>query len=291
MGLGALVVWVAGKENDGATVLGEMRENAEAPPRSERERLKAEFEVARRAQAGMLPGVAPKIGGFEVSAVCEPAREVGGDLFDYLQFDDGQWGLCVADVSGKGVPAALYMTLTKGMLTAARRRRPDLGVIAGRLNSALVATGKKRVFVTMSMGLLDGERRTFRHVRLGHNPPVVWRAATGECEFFMPKGIGLGLTASGAFERHLTEHELQLEKGDALVLYSDGLVECMNERQEQYGEERLEEVLKEWGRLGAEGLRDKIVETAREFRGNADRHDDLTVMVVKAGGGARDSIR
>ncbi|MBI4891490.1 MAG: PP2C family protein-serine/threonine phosphatase [Acidobacteria bacterium] len=280
-----------GKATDGRRLLEQMEENASAPPRSERERLKAEFQVARRAQAGMLPGEDPWVEGFELSAVCEPAREVGGDLFDYLRFSDGQFGVCVADVSGKGVPAALYMTLTKGMLAAAEHGKPDLRTMALRLNRALTAAGKKRVFVTMSIGLLDGERRVVRHIRAGHNPPVLWRSGNGTCEFLKPKGIGLGLTAGRAFERHLEEQEVQLEAGDALVFYSDGLVECMNEEWEQFGEERLEETLQKWGRCGAAELKDRIVEAARVFRGKADPHDDLTVLVVKAGADGRDSIR
>lgn len=286
----ALAARLFGRQAGAERFLEEMEEQAKALPRSERERLKAEFQVARRAQAGMLPGSEPALERFEVSAVCEPAREVGGDLFDYLQFDDGQWGLCVADVSGKGVPAALYMTLTKGMLAAAKLRRPDLELIAGRLNQALTAAGKRRVFVTMSLGVLDERRSTFRHVRAGHNPPVLWRAATGECEFLKPPGIGLGLTAGSAFERHLEEQEIELKPGDALVLYSDGLVECMNEEHEQYGEERLAAALAEWGPLGAAELRNRIVEEARIFRGKADPHDDLTVMVLKAKAWRRESV-
>ncbi len=289
--LAALAAAWWGRAVDGRKILGQMEENATAPPRSERERLKAEFQVARRAQAGMLPGEDPRIPGFEVSAMCEPAREVGGDLFDYLKFGDGQFGVCVADVSGKGVPAALYMTLTKGMLAAAEHGKPDLRTMALRLNRALTAAGKKRVFVTMSIGLLDGERGVVRHVRAGHNPPVVWRSASGACEFLKPKGIGLGLTAGRAFERHLEEQEVRLEPGDALVFYSDGLVECMNEDWEQFGEERLEQALRKWGLCGAAELKEKIVAAAREFRGKADPHDDLTVLVVKAGAAGRDSIR
>ncbi len=278
----ALVVWRFGREDNGAAVLEEMEAGATALPKPERERLMAEFGVARRAQQGMLPLTAPELKGMEVSAICEPAREVGGDLFDYLHFEDGQCGVCVADVSGKGVPAALYMTLTKGMLASAEMREADLAGIATRLNRALAETGRKRVFVTMSLGVLDPEKRLFRHVRAGHNPPVLWRAGTGECMFLKPHGIGLGMTAGPAFERNLEEQDVWLDEGDVLVLYSDGLVECMNERQEQFGEERLVEAIREGAGLSAERLRDLIVNEARVFRGAADPHDDLTVMVLRA---------
>lgn len=278
----AICVWIFGQRTDEEAVLASMEPGELGLSRSDRERLRAEFRVARRAQQGMLPAEAPEIPGFTIQGSCEPAREVGGDLFDYLPFPNGQWGFCVADVSGKGVPAALYMTLTKGMLASAQTRDPDLPVIASRLNRFVAETGKKRTFITMSLGLLDAQRRVFRHVRAGHNPPVHYRASTKECLFLQPKGLGLGITASLVFERNLEVQDVALEPGDAIVLYSDGLTECMNSKQEQFGEDRLVEVVRRAGHLNARGLEAAIMDAAREFRGEADPHDDLTVVVLRA---------
>ncbi|MGC4052645.1 MAG: SpoIIE family protein phosphatase [Paludibaculum sp.] len=203
----AVGVWIFGRLTDEEAVQASMEPGELGLSRSDRDRLQAEFSVARRAQQGMLPSQAPEIPGYTIQGTCEPAREVGGDLFDYLPFPNGQWGFCVADVSGKGVPAALYMTLTKGMLASVQTRSADLPVIASRLNRFVSETGKRKTFITMSLGVLDAERRVFRHVRAGHNPPVLYRSATKGCEFLQPKGVGLGVTNGTVFERHLEVQE------------------------------------------------------------------------------------
>jgi serine phosphatase RsbU (regulator of sigma subunit) len=280
--LGAAAVWAFGPSVDQAAVEDSMEPGERSLTRSERDRLQADFSVARRAQMGMLPTAPPVIPGFTIAASCEPALEVGGDLFDFLEFPGGQLGLCVADVSGKGVPAALYMTLTKGMLTSAQLRPPDLEVIASRLNRFLAETGKRRTFVTMSLGLLDARQRRFRHFRAGHNPPLLFRAATRACQFLQPSGLGLGITAGRAFERNLQVDEVQLEPGDVLVLYSDGLTECMNPLNEEFGEDRLQDVVSRFAHRNALGIEHEILREARQFRGAADPHDDLTVMVLRA---------
>lgn len=279
--LGA-VAWKLGEEENGATMLAEMEDNANALPRPERERLLADFGVARRAQQGLLPEAPPAITGLDISAVCEPAREVGGDLYDYLHFPEGDWGLCVADVSGKGVPAALYMTLTKGMLASAQLHPADPRGLALQLNRALAEAGKHKVFVTLSLLLVDRDGRHVRHIRAGHNPPLLRRAATGECVFLKPAGIGLGLTTGGAFERNLEVESFELEPGDVIVIYSDGLVECENERGEQFTEERLVAVVNAAAGAPAEDLKQQLLAAARAFRGTADPHDDLTVLVARA---------
>ncbi len=281
----AVCVWIFGRATDEEAVQTLMEPGELGLSRSDRDRLQAEFSVARRAQQGMLPSSAPEIPGYSIQGACEPAREVGGDLFDYLPFPNGQWGFCVADVSGKGVPAALYMTLTKGMLASAQTRFPDLPVIASRLNRFVVETGKKKTFITMSLGVLDAEKRVFRHVRAGHNPPVLYRSATKSCEFLQPKGVGLGITGSLIFERNLEVQDVALEPGDTIVLYSDGLTECMNSKQEQFGEDRLVAVVQQSAHLNARGIEAAIIEAARVFRGEADPHDDLTVVVLRAENG------
>lgn len=281
----AICIWIFGQATDEEAVQTLMEPGALGLSRSDRERLQAEFSVARRAQQGMLPSRAPEIPGYTIQGTCEPAREVGGDLFDYLPFPNGQWGFCVADVSGKGVPAALYMTLTKGMLASAQTRSADLPVIASRLNRFVSETGKRKTFITMSLGVLDAENRVFRHVRAGHNPPVLYRSATKSCEFLQPKGVGLGITGSLVFERNLEVQDVELQPGDTIVLYSDGLTECMNSKQEQFGEDRLVAVVQQSAHLNARGIESAIIEAARAFRGEADPHDDLTVVVLRAENG------
>ncbi|MCS7044710.1 MAG: PP2C family protein-serine/threonine phosphatase [Bryobacteraceae bacterium] len=258
-----------------------MAEAAAALPRPQRERLRAEFGVARRAQRDLLPLAPPEIPGFEVAAICQPALEVGGDLYDYLPCPQGEWMLCVADVSGKGLGAALYMTLLKGMLASAAHHAPALEILAARMNQAVAGAGRGRMFVTLSLLALDPDTRRVRHLRAGHNPPVRWRAATGECEFLRPRGIGLGLTAGPAFEANLDVQTLVLEPGDVIVMYSDGVTEDMDAEGRLFGEARLVEAIRRHASAGAARLADAIMEEARAFRGVAELHDDWTLLVLR----------
>ena len=283
------LVWRFGAKTDKQAVVESMQPIGSSISRSDRDRLLAEFAVARRAQEGMLPLAPPAIPSYSLAATCEPAREVGGDLYDFLAFPSGEWGLCVADVSGKGVPAALYMTLTKGMLVSASSRPADLPLIASRMNRFLAEAGRRRTFVTMSLGVLDAPRGVFRHIRAGHNPPLLYTAGNRNCRYLMPKGIGLGITAGAAFERNLEVEEIHLTPGDVLVLYSDGLTECMDSARQLYGEDRLSDVLRRNAHLNAIGIQDAILTDTRSFRGAADPHDDLTIVVLRAE--ARDSLR
>ncbi|MBI5085957.1 MAG: PP2C family protein-serine/threonine phosphatase [Acidobacteria bacterium] len=288
LGVAAAALWAFGVRHDEAEVAAAMEPQERDIARSDRERLLAEFSVARRAQERLLPESPPRIPGCSLAAACVPAREVGGDLYDFVAFPGGTWGFCVADVSGKGVQAALYMTLTKGMLSAASHRAPDLKAIATRINRNVVEAGHKRTFVTMSLGTLsmeqDGDGCVFRHVRAGHNPPLLYRAPGGEVSYLQPRGIGLGFTAGPVFERNLDVAEVRLKPGDVLVLYSDGLTECMNASKEQFGEERLSEVVVRAAAKDAEGIKAEILTAAQEFRGAADPHDDLTVVVLRVDG-------
>ncbi|MGC4051720.1 MAG: PP2C family protein-serine/threonine phosphatase [Paludibaculum sp.] len=250
-------------------------------PRSERERLLTEFAVAREAQQGMLPDKPPSIPGFSLFASCVPAREVGGDLFDFLEMPHGRWAMCVADVSGKGVPAALYMTLTKGMLAAEQAMATGILDLAGAVNRQLLLAGKRRTFVTLAMGLLDPERRVLEVLRAGHNPILWWRAGLGESLYIQPKGIGLGLAGERIFAKSIECQELELADGDLVVFYSDGLTEAMNPRQEQYGEERLQSVVARAAGLDAPELAQAILEDVEVFKAGADPHDDLTLVVLR----------
>lgn len=258
-----------------------MHEAAAALPRSQREKLRAEFEVARRAQRDLLPSAPPDIPGFEVAGVCHPALEVGGDLFDYLPCPHRRWMLCVADVSGKGLGAALYMTLLKGMLASAAHHDPPLVLLAARLNQAVAGAGRGRMFITLSLLRLDPASRRAEHLRAGHNPPILWRAATSQCEFLRPRGIGLGLAANAAFQDNLEIQTVELDPGDVIVMYSDGVTEEMDAEGRLFGEQRLMEIICGHAGRGAAQLADEIIREARGFRGATELHDDWTLLVLR----------
>ncbi len=251
--------------------------------RAEREKLQAEFSVARRAQQGMLPQSMPNIPGYSIAASCTPSLEVGGDLYDFLQLPDGRIGIGVADVSGKGVPAALYMTLTKGLLAAVSGDSAHLSNVVVEVNKHLHSVTRKKVFVTMALGFLDAEKRLLECVRAGHNP-MVWRQATKDKTILVaPPGLGLGITAGKIFSTQLKVEEMSLAEGDVVVFYSDGITEAMNRDLEQFGEDRLMDVVAQTDKLDAAATHDLILKTVREFLGGIHPQDDMTLVVLRVG--------
>jgi len=285
----AVALWAARRvpmtEADEADFHEELqrRNHPDTAPRlkSEREYLLSEFALAREAQEGMLPDAPPELPGYSLAARCIPAREVGGDLFDFLPLPGGRLGLCVADVSGKGVPAALYMTLTKGMLAAEQDIGSPPRQLARTLNAQLLATGKRRTFVTLILAIVESETGDVELVRAGHNPALWWRARESKASTLQPKGIGLGLAPDSLFERSLEAQSLRMEDGDLLLLYSDGLTEAMNPRNEMYGEARLEAAVARYAHRTAPEVLEALLEEVARFSAGAPAHDDLTVLVVK----------
>jgi len=249
--------------------------------REERQRLKAQFSVAQKAQQQMLPSAPPIIPGVEISGDCRPAREVGGDLFEYLDLPDGRLGIVVADVSGKGVPASLYMTLTKGLLASVSETTSDPGEIVREVNRHLYVACQRKMFVTLLLGVLDMELRTFSYARAGHNPPVLRRAADGEITLLSAHGIGLGLNSGDIFDRSLQIGEIKLEPHDLLILYSDGISEAMNATREEYGEARLKSVASRADGLNAEQVKELILNDVKSFLGRTPPQDDQTLVVVR----------
>ncbi|MGA2131391.1 MAG: SpoIIE family protein phosphatase [Bryobacteraceae bacterium] len=252
-----------------------------ASGQSSKERLEAEFQVARRAQQDALPAAPPALEGFSFAAACEPAKQVGGDLYDFFTLPDGRLGIAVADVSGKGVPAALYMMVTKGLLAAATRDSSDLTGILENINALLYRACKRKVFVTMAAIAIDPARRRFQYGRAGHNP-IVWRRANrGETLLLQSRGIGLGMSGHEMFARHLRIEEFDLEAGDAVVLYSDGITEAENAAQEQFGEDRLMRAVEAADGQSALDTRDGLLKSLEVFTSGTPAHDDVTVVVVR----------
>lgn len=249
--------------------------------RDERERLRAEFSVAQRAQQQMLPDAPPQIPGLDIAAICKPSKEVGGDLYDFLSLSDGRLGIVVADVSGKGVPASLYMTLTKGLLESVSESTSDPGEILREVNRHLYEVCRRKMFVTLFLGVIDPATRQLTYARAGHNPTVFRRAAQQETSLLRPKGMGLGLNGGKTFNQSLQVARLQLEPNDKLFFYSDGITEAMNPKNEEYGEERLMEIAARADDFGATEARDAVLADVTQFLASNSPQDDQTLVVVK----------
>jgi hypothetical protein len=281
---GALHAALRGKEEEELPSVPAPEPAGERTNKTGRMRLEAEFEVARKAQQDALPPAAPAVEGYSIAGSCEPAQQVGGDLYDYFPLADGRLGIAVADVSGKGVPAALYMMVTKGLLAAVTRDSSDLAYILQQINRHLYSACKKKVFVTLTAVALDAPARRLQHGRAGHNPIVWRRAARGETVVLKPPGVGLGLTAGDRFNRILKIEELQLEPGDAVVLYSDGITEAMNDSLELFGDERLIRAVESTDGQPAEESRAAIIRELAAFTDGAPARDDVTLVVLRVAG-------
>jgi hypothetical protein len=248
----------------------------------ERVRLQKELEIARRVQLHLLPKEQPKIAGFDIAGACLPALEVGGDYFDFVDMRDGKLGIAVGDVSGKGVPAAIYMTLTKGILQSHAEEDPSPKHVLSKVNHLMYRSIERSWYVSMFYAVLDSNRRLLKFARAGHNPAIVFSSGASETRLLQTAGIGLGLEKGDLFTKTLVEGELQLSPGDTLVFYTDGFTEAMNRDLEEFGTDRFLDLLHRNDNGSAEQLVQQAFEEVREFAGDHPQHDDMTIVVLKA---------
>jgi sigma-B regulation protein RsbU (phosphoserine phosphatase) len=242
-----------------------------------------ELALASRIQSRLLPGTPPVIHGLELAVHYVPAKVVGGDYYDFLRLGSEALGLAVADVSGKGVPASLIMTMTRSLLRMAAREARTTARTVELLNRSLTPDLNPGMFVTLAYCIIGLEARTVELVRAGHNPPFLVRAADGKVERLAPRGVGLGLDRKGGlFEAELETARFRLESGDCLVLYTDGVVEAKDRAGKDYGEDRLASVLAASAKGPARGIVDAIVKDVARHERGAEAADDVTIVVVKA---------
>lgn len=242
----------------------------------ERERLVKELEIARNIQQSLLPNSMPNFAGADIAAMSLPAKEVGGDFFDFIPLSGERLGVVIADVSGKGVPAALFMALSRALMRANAIRDAEVAQAVAQTNRLILECATSGLFVTLFYGIVDAKRQTFRYVSAGHNPPVLFRKATGEMEMLEADGIALGVID----EIELEEKEVALAEGDVIVMYTDGVTESMNPAQEEFGEERLKQVIQRHDALPAAALVRRIQEEAVAFTDGEPQFDDFTLMVI-----------
>ena len=255
----------------------ELMERLVEQERIERERVEQELRVARRIQHASLPEMVPALVGWEIWPRYRPAREVGGDFFDFIELEGGRLGLVVGDATGKGVPAALMMSTTCGMLRAvAQASDHSPGEVLERVNETLGARIPANMFVTCFYGVLEPSSGSFAYANAGHDLPYVRRA--GGAGELMARGMPLGLMPGMGYE----ENEVVLGAGDRVLFYSDGLVEAHNPEGEMFGFPRLRRFVAEHDEEKEGSLVDFLMEELYSFTGEGwEQEDDITLMALQ----------
>jgi sigma-B regulation protein RsbU (phosphoserine phosphatase) len=244
---------------------------------AQKERLERELELAREVQQAVLPRTFPQVLGYHFAARNEPARQVGGDFFDVIDLDSDHFGLVVADVSDKGMPAAVYMALTRSVMVAEAHRATSPVSVLQNVNELLLELGQARMFVTVFYGIVDVSTRSLTYARAGHDRPLLIRE--NEVQELSGDGVLLGFLRSD--DLHLTEESIKLKCGDRLVLFTDGLTDTTSPQGRRFDRKGLHNLLKEVGQLPANDLCDAIFNTLAEYQGTAEQYDDMTLLVVE----------
>jgi serine phosphatase RsbU (regulator of sigma subunit) len=243
----------------------------------ERERVDQELRVARRIQQASLPKEVPILEGWRISPFYQPAREVGGDFYDFHLLSESNLGLVVGDATGKGMPAALVMSTTCGMLQAVSQtlNSSSPGAVLEQVNETLLTRIPSNMFVTCFYAVLDPKSGRLVCANAGHDPPYL-RSQGGDCEELRARGMPLGLMPGMSYE----EKETVLNVGEAALFYSDGLVEAHDPEREMFGFPRLRALVAKHGEVGALG--DLLMEELYSFVGEGwEQEDDITLLTLR----------
>jgi sigma-B regulation protein RsbU (phosphoserine phosphatase) len=258
---------------------GDLKQNIEDLRRTtaEKERYTKELEIAKEIQVSFLPEMIPQIQGYDLAATSIPAMEIGGDLYDFIPMENGNWGIVIADVSGKSISAALYMALSRTLFHAGASEHPHPVSAVQWVNRMLFDDGRSGMFITVFYGILDPVSKVFTYVNAGHNPPLLLKKTEEKARYLEGKNIALGVLP----EVNAQSQDIKLGPGDILLMYTDGVTEAFNNQDQDFGEERLVTYLEKNRNLTARELLEGILAEVCLFRGNAPQSDDITLLILR----------
>ncbi len=245
---------------------------------AQRERLNRELEIAREVQEHLFPQRLPPAPGLDYCGQCRPAREVGGDYYDFLELPGGRLGIAIGDVSGKGVGAALMMASLEASLRALASVVENPADLMGRINSLVYQASAANRYATLFYAEYDPSMRRLTYVNAGHNPPIVLRNCRGACQVLR---LETGGSVIGLFPQEYQRGVFPHEAGDLVVLFTDGVSESMNVRDEEWGEESLIELAKTCHGLPPLEVMRRLLAAAQAFAAGAPQHDDMTLVVLR----------
>lgn len=244
----------------------------------ERERMQREFDVARRIQSSLLPRTAPLVPCFDVDAVMIPATEVGGDYYDYIRFRSGRPGVIIADVSGKGIPAALYMATLKGVVLAEMRSSDGPADLLRRVNATLHGSMERSTYITMACVEFDPECRSLRLARAGHTPAIV--RTGGDVRVLTPRGMAIGIVGPAMFDAAISEEVVDVVAGDICLLTTDGVTERRNRERTEIEIDTVTDLVAGVEQLKADDLVRATLDMLELHADGAEPHDDITIVAI-----------
>jgi sigma-B regulation protein RsbU (phosphoserine phosphatase) len=247
-----------------------------AQSHAERESLRREMDIAAEIQRSLLPAACPRLSRFDIAADSRPAHEVGGDFFDFIELPGGRLGIVCADASGKGVPAALMMALSRSLIRAYSQDRPSALDAMQLANGFLCREMRSEMFVTCFYAVLDPGTNTLSYVNAGHNPPII-RRMDGETVLLRASGTPLGVIE----EMEFLEETCPLVPGDVVLMYTDGMTEAQDAYGEQFGPERLQDLVRRTLHLPAGKIARRAVTAVETFSRGQPQFDDMTLVVLK----------
>jgi sigma-B regulation protein RsbU (phosphoserine phosphatase) len=248
---------------------------------NEKKRLDHDLEIARDIQRILLPSEAPVIPGFEISGINIPARHVSGDYFDYLTVDNERLGVAIADVSGKGVPASIIMAICRSVLRSQAAGNASPADVLQKVNRQLYPDIKEDMFISMAYLILDHGRGTVTLARAGHDAPILFDHATGKASAVKPPGMVVGIDSGSVFDRITGDFALTLNRGDSLLLYTDGVTEALDANGDEFGPDRMIESVRASAPEGAPAIITRLIDELRSFVGAQPQNDDITLIAIR----------
>jgi sigma-B regulation protein RsbU (phosphoserine phosphatase) len=247
----------------------------------ENERYKKELNIAKKVQRALLPEKLDHDETFEIHGFTQAADEVGGDYYDSFKLGNHKFALVIGDVSGKGTSAAFHMSQMKGIFQSLAQLDLPATDFLVKANKALSACLEKTSFITLTYFVIDTEKRSFQFSRAGHCPTLYFSSETGKARFLESKGLGLGILRNDSFKNFVYVNEMSFQKNDVLVLYTDGISEASNHAGEEFGYERMEQILNDNAHFDPVSIQKTLINKLFEFCQNKNLNDDYTIVVIK----------
>lgn len=248
---------------------------------SEKRKMDDELRTAREVQNVLLPAGEPHIPGYRVYGSNTPARMISGDYFDYIALPDDKWGIVIADVTGKGVPAGLLMAMCRSVLRLAAKATPNPSEALGLVNRHLFPDVREDMFVSLVYIVVDNKSGKLRMARAGHDAPLMFRNKEKKIEIIKPPGLALGIDEGDVFDRVTKDFEIEMEAGDCLLLHTDGVREAVDEHDDEFGAERLEKEFLGSAPKGAESVVESLRHAVSVFAGDQPQMDDITLIAIE----------